>query len=182
MTVYTMLADGFEEVEALAVIDVLKRADYEVKTVSIQDKEVVMGAHNIGIVADLTWRRADFDQCDMIFLPGGMPGTMHLKEHAGLAEQIREFDRQGKWLAAICAAPSVFGGLGILEGKKAICFPGFEKYLTGADVTPERVVLDGHIFTSKGMGTAIDLGLAIVKEISGEEASEELAKSIQYRY
>ena len=107
MTVYTMLADGFEEVEALAVIDVLKRADYEVKTVSIQDKEVVAGAHNIGIVADLTWRRTDFDQCDMIFLPGGMPGTMHLKEHAGLAEQIREFDRQGKWLAAICAAPSV---------------------------------------------------------------------------
>ena len=106
MTIYTMLADGFEEVEALAVIDVLKRADYEVKTVSIQDKEVVTGAHNIGIVADLTWRRADFDQCDMIFLPGGMPGTMHLKEHAGLAEQIREFDRQGKWLAAICAAPS----------------------------------------------------------------------------
>ena len=105
----------------------------------------------------------------------------HLKEHAGLAEQIREFDRQGKWLAAICAAPSVFGGLGILEGKKAICFPGFEKYLTGADITPERVVLDGHIFTSKGMGTAIDLGLAIVKEISGEEVSEELAKSIQYR-
>ena len=161
MTVYTMLADGFEEVEALAVIDVLKRADYEVKTVSIQDKEVVAGAHNIGIVADLTWRRTDFD--------------------AGLAEQIREFDRQGKWLAAICAAPSVFGGLGILEGKKAICFPGFEKYLTGADITPERVVLDGHIFTSKGMGTAIDLGLAIVKEISGEEVSEELAKSIQYR-
>ena len=115
MTVYTMLADGFEEVEALAVIDVLKRADYEVKTVSIQDKEVVAGAHNIGIVADLTWRWSDFDQCDMIFLPGGMPGTMHLKEHAGLAEQIREFDRQGKWLAAICAAPSVFGGLGILE-------------------------------------------------------------------
>lgn len=181
MTVYTMLADGFEEVEALAVIDVLKRADYEVKTVSIQDKEVVAGAHNIGIVADLTWRRTDFDQCDMIFLPGGMPGTMHLKEHAGLAEQIREFDRQGKWLAAICAAPSVFGGLGILEGKKAICFPGFEKYLTGADITPERVVLDGHIFTSKGMGTAIDLGLAIVKEISGEKVSEELAKSIQYR-
>ena len=171
MTVYTMLADGFEEVEALAVIDVLKRADYEVKTVSIQDKELVAGA----------WRRTDFDQCDMIFLPGGMPGTMHLKEHAGLAEQIREFDRQGKWLAAICAAPSVFGGLGILEGKKAICFPGFEKYLTGADITPERVVLDGHIFTSKGMGTAIDLGLAIVKEISGEEVSEELAKSIQYR-
>ena len=143
--------------------------------------ETAAGAHNIGIVADLTWRRTDFDQCDMIFLPGGMPGTMHLKEHAGLAEQIREFDRQGKWLAAICAAPSVFGGLGILEGKKAICFPGFEKYLTGADITPERVVLDGHIFTSKGMGTAIDLGLAIVKEISGEEVSEELAKSIQYR-
>lgn len=124
MTVYTMLADGFEEVEALAVIDVLKRADYEVKTVSVQDKEVVTGAHNIGIVADLTWRRADFDQCDMIFLPGGMPGTMHLKEHAGLAEQIREFDRQGKWLAAHLCRAECIRRTGHTRGKESHLFSG----------------------------------------------------------
>lgn len=181
MTVYTMLADGFEEVEALAVVDVLKRADMEVKLVSVSGKEVVAGTHGIRIMTDLTFRNADFDGCDMIFLPGGMPGTVHLKEHAGLMRQIREFYEKGKWLAAICAAPSIFGGMGILEGKKAICFPGFEKYLRGAEITEERVVLDGHIFTSRGMGTAIDLGLEIVKYLIGEEQSEELAKSIQYK-
>lgn len=181
MTVYAMLADGFEEVEALAVVDVLKRADMDVKMISLNGKEIVTGTHGIGVVADLKFAQADFNQCDLIFLPGGMPGTIHLQEHAGLIKQIKEFAEQGKWLAAICAAPSVFGSLGLLEGKKAVCFPGFEKYLTGAEIMDERVVLDGHIFTSRGMGTALDLGLAIVGQIKGKEAEEELAHSIQYK-
>ena len=176
-----LFAEGYETVEALLVVDLLRRGGVEVTMASITEDEFVRSSHGVNVEMDAVLGEVDVLDYDAIILPGGMPGTMHLKEHAGLAEQIREFDRQGKWLAAICAAPSVFGGLGILEGKKAICFPGFEKYLTGADITPERVVLDGHIFTSKGMGTAIDLGLAIVKEISGEEVSEELAKSIQYR-
>lgn len=181
MKVYTMLAEGFEEVEALAVIDVLMRAGMEVTMVSVMPELTVQGAHGIKVVADCLFDTCSFDECDMIFLPGGMPGTKNLDAHEGLKAQIRRFDGEQKWLAAICAAPSVFGGMGILDGKKAICFPGFEEKLTGAEITDERVVLDGHIFTSKGMGTAIDLGLAIVSELVGTEASEEIAKTIQYK-
>lgn len=181
MVVYTMLADGFEEVEALAVADILMRAEMEVKLVSVMGQDVVTGAHGIKVTADFNFRSANFDKCDVLFLPGGMPGTINLKEHAGLSRKIKEFDAQGKWLAAICAAPSVFGGIGLLEGKKATCFPGFEKYLNGAEVIDEKVVLDGKIFTSKGMGTAIDLGLAMVEQLVSPDKARELASSIQYR-
>lgn len=181
MTVYTMLADGFEEVEALAVVDVLKRAELDVQMVSTTGQRLVAGAHNIGVFADIHFEEADFDKCDMIFLPGGMPGTLNLKNHKGLAEQIESFHKTGKRLAAICAAPSILGEMGILEGKRAICFPGFEKTLKGAELTDEKVVTDGTVFTSKGMGTAIDLGLEIVKYLVSEEKSEELARSIQYK-
>ena len=180
MTVYTMLADGFEEVEALAVVDVLKRAKIEVCMVSVTGQRLVTGAHNIGISADICFDEADFGRCDMIFLPGGMPGTLNLKNHKGLTEQIKNFEKSGKKLAAICAAPSILGEMGLLKGRKAICFPGFEDALQGAEITDKRVVVDGNIFTSKGMGTAIDLGLEIVSNLISEEKSEELAKSIQY--
>lgn len=181
MTVYTMLADGFEEVEALAVVDVLKRADIDVKMVSVMGQTLVTGAHNITISADIHFDDADFDECDMIFLPGGMPGTLNLKNHKGLTEQIRNVESSGRKLAAICAAPSILGEMGLLDGKRAICFPGFEDSLKGAEITNKRVVVDGNIFTSKGMGTALDLGLEIVKHLVSEEKSEELAKSIQYK-
>ena len=181
MTVYAMLADGFEEVEALAVVDVLKRAGLDVQMVSVVDGKAVTGAHGIGVLADIFFEEADFDACDMIFLPGGMPGTLNLKKHEGLAEQIGNFHKAGKKLAAICAAPSILGEMGILKGKNAICFPGFEETLKEARIMDQKVVVDGNIFTSKGMGTAIDLGLEIVKELVSEEKSEELAKSIQYR-
>lgn len=181
MKVYTMLAEGFEEVEALAVVDVLMRAGIEVSMVSVMPELVVEGTHGIRMMANKIFEKCDFSECDMIFLPGGMPGTKNLDAHAGLKEQIRKFNEEKKWLAAICAAPSVFGGMGILKGKKATCFPGFEEKLTGAEVMNEHVVQDGHIFTSKGMGTAIDLGLAIVATLVSEEASEELAKTIQYK-
>ena len=181
MTVYTMLADGFEEVEALAVIDVLKRADYEVKTVSIQDKEVVAGAHNIGIVADLTWRRTDFDQCDMIFLPGGMPGSRYLADHKALGALLKDYAEHGRKVAAICAAPGVLGGLGILKGKKAVCYPGVEDKLIGAEVLFEEVVQDGCVTTSRGMGTAIPFALHLVSQLVSPEKAEELKKSIIYQ-
>lgn len=181
MTVYTMLAEGFEEVEALAVVDILKRAKIEVCIVSITEQKLVTGAHKIGVSADICFEEADFGKCDMIFLPGGMPGTLNLKNHKGLTKQIQDFNASGKKLAAICAAPSILGELGLLNGKHAICFPGFEDSLKGAVITDERVVVDGNIFTSKGMGTAIDLGLEIVKYVIGEEASRELAGTIQYK-
>jgi len=181
MTVYAMLADGFEEVEALAVVDVLKRAEIEVCMVSITEKRLVTGAHQIGVSADICFGEADFDKCDMIFLPGGMPGTLNLKNHKGLAGKIKNFDKSGKKLAAICAAPSILGEMGLLDGKRAVCFPGFEDSLKGAVITNERVVMDGNIFTSKGMGTALDLGLEIVKHVISAEKSEELARTIQYK-
>lgn len=181
MTVYTMLADGFEEVEALAVVDVLKRAEIAVYMVSITGERLVTGAHQIGVYADICFDEADFEKCDMIFLPGGMPGTLNLKNHKGLTEQIKNFDKSGKKLAAICAAPSILGELGILNGKRAVCFPGFEDSLKGAVIVDERAVTDGTVFTSKGMGTAIDLGLEIVKHVADKEKSEQLARTIQYR-
>lgn len=181
MVVYTMLAEGFEEVEALAVVDVLKRAEIEVCMVSVTEKKLVTGAHQIGVYADMCFDEADFDKCDMIFLPGGMPGTLNLKNHKGLTKQILDFHKLGKKLAAICAAPSILGELGLLNEKRAICFPGFEDSLKGAIIVNERVVTDGTVFTSKGMGTAIDLGLEIVKHVISSEKSEELAKTIQYK-
>jgi 4-methyl-5(b-hydroxyethyl)-thiazole monophosphate biosynthesis len=180
MKVYAMLADGFEEVEALAVIDILRRAKVDVDTVSVSGKNLVAGAHSIGIMADILFEEADFDSCDLIFLPGGMPGTKNLDVHPGLRDRILTFAKQGKKLAAICAAPSVLGHLGVLRGKKAICYPGFEEELTGAIITDERVVVDESVITSKGMGTAIELGLELVKILVGESEAETIKEGIQY--
>lgn len=180
MKVYAILADGFEEVEALAVVDILKRAKVDTKMVSIQEQKLVTGVHGISIHADILFADADFSACDLIFLPGGMPGTRNLNEYAGLLSELRAFAEEEKRIAAICAAPMVLGGLGLLKGRKAVCFPGFEEYLTGAEIVNERVVTDGNITTSKGMGTAIDLGLELVRLLCGEELSEELGRSIQY--
>ena len=169
-----MLADGFEEVEALAVIDILRRADIETNMISISSNKKVTGAHNISIEADML--------LEDIFLPGGMPGTNNLDGCEKLCQAILDFDREKKLLAAICAAPKIYGRLGILKGRKAVCYPGFENYLTGAEVKMEaRAVKDGHIITGRGMGTAIDLGLALVEELAGKNKSEELASAIQYR-
>lgn len=177
-----MLADGFEEVEALAVIDILRRAGIKTDMISISACKKVTGAHNISIEADMLLEDIDFDKYSGIFLPGGMPGTNNLDGCKKLCEAITDFDREKKLLAAICAAPKVYGRLGILNGRKATCYPGFEAYLTGADIKKEdKVVKDGHIITSRGMGTAIDLGLALVEELEDKDKSEELAKAIQYK-
>ena len=179
--VYAFLTEGFELVEALAVVDVLKRASIEVVTVSIMDKKNVLSAQKVEVVADTMFADNDYKDADVLFLPGG-PGTKGLEAHAGLAHTLKMHYAAGKKLAAICAAPSVFGHLGFLEGKKATCFPGFEKYLDGAQVllAPVRVVTDGNITTSRGMGTSVDLGLEIVKLLISEEKAKELAASTQY--
>ncbi len=177
-----MLADGFEEVEALAVIDILRRADIETNMISISSNKKVTGAHNISIEADMLLEDIDLGKYNGIFLPGGMPGTNNLDGCEKLCQAILDFDREKKLLAAICAAPKIYGRLGILKGRKAVCYPGFENYLTGAEVKMEaRAVKDGHIITGRGMGTAIDLGLAIVEDLAGKNKSEELASAIQYR-
>ena len=182
MKVTAFLTDGFETVEALAVIDILRRAGIETVTVSITGNKNVISAQNITVTSDYILGETDIADSDVLFLPGG-PGHTSYMESEGLLELLKEHNAAGKRIAAICAAPSILGRIGLLEGKKATCFPGFEKYLLGAEVikAPARVVTDGNITTSRGMGTSLDLGLELVRLLSGEDKCEELARSIQYK-
>lgn len=177
---YVFLADGFEEIEGLTVVDILRRADVEVCTTSIMGRKEITGAHRIEVKADAKLENCDFTDGDLFVLPGGMPGTRYLGQCEPLCELLKEKDRQGVYLAAICAAPSVLGDLGLLSGRKAICYPGFEERLTGAEVTFEKVVTDGHITTSMGMGTAIPFALRLVALLCGEKKAEEIKNSIRY--
>ena len=154
--VYVCMAPGLEEVECLAVVDMLKRGGVETELVSMGGDLMVTGSHNITIKADSMWSKEACDRCDAIFLPGGMPGTKHLADHEGLGRVIREFDREGKVLAAICAAPSVLGKYGCLDGRRATCYPGFEDQLGKAVHTSDGVVCDGHVVTGRGVGFAVD--------------------------
>ncbi|MBQ9589106.1 MAG: DJ-1/PfpI family protein [Butyrivibrio sp.] len=174
------LADGFEEIEALTVVDLLRRAGIEITTASIMGRKDVTGSHKITVEADALLEDIDFDSTDMIILPGGMPGTTNLGACKLLEEKILEFDKKEKMLAAICAAPTVYGKLGILNGKKACCYPGCEKDLDGADVQVTTVTKDSHFITSRGMGTAIDFGLAIIEHFQGEQAAKDMASKIVY--
>lgn len=178
--VYVFLADGFEEIEGLTVVDLMRRAGADTTTVSISKNRMVMGSHKISIQADILFEEGDFSDADMLVLPGGMPGTMQLLEHLGLAAVLKAANEKQTGLAAICAAPRVFGALGFLKGRNAVCYPGIEEHLTGAHTGTARVVTDGHITTSRGMGTAIDFSLELIRRLFGEEAAEQQAKSIVY--
>ena len=175
------LAEGFEEIEALTVVDLLRRAGIEISTVSITGKKNVTGSHQITVDADVLIENLNFDSVDMLILPGGMPGTTNLGQCKALTDKIKEFDEKEKMLCAICAAPTVYGKLGLLEGRKACCFPGREVDLIGADVQTTSVTKDGHFITSRGMGTAIDFGLAIIEHYQGEEAADEMGRKIVYK-
>jgi len=178
--VYVHLADGFEEIEALAVVDLLRRAGIETWTVSITGRLPVEGSHEIKVIADFLFEDAVYGNCEMIVLPGGMPGTKNLDAHNGLREKIYSFNNQGKWLAAICAAPMVLGHAGVLKGKKATCYPGFEKELEGAIFVTDPVISDGHVITSRGAGTAMAFALKIIEELKGKKASDDIAKATLY--
>jgi 4-methyl-5(b-hydroxyethyl)-thiazole monophosphate biosynthesis len=172
------LAEGFEEIEAVSIIDVLRRADFDVTIVSITETLEVTGSHGIKLLADKIFRNADYELFDMIILPGGMPGAANLNEHLGLREQILNFNESKKLLAAICAAPLVFGNLGILKNKKATCYPGYENQLHGAIATGENIEVTENIITGKGVGIAIDFALKIVEILKGKKFSEELGKKM----
>lgn len=173
-------AEGFEEIEALTVVDILRRAGVKTDMVSVTGSLEVTGAHGIKIATDRLFDENVEDE-DCIVLPGGMPGTNNLKAHAGLVDKIIKFNEKGKYIAAICAAPTVFGGLGLLKGKEATCYPGMEDGLLEAKVrTDSSVVCDGNIITSRGMGTAIDFSLFIVSALIDEETSGKLGRSIVY--
>ena len=173
--------EGFEEVEALTQVDLLKRAGIDVVMVSVMNDEFVKGSHGVMIKCDMTFDKNKLKDADAIILPGGMPGTSNLNNCTELKELITEFNNSGKLIAAICAAPSVFGGMGILKGKKACSYPGFEKYLTGAEVEHNSVSHDGNIITSRGVGTAIDFAAEIITYLLDEKTASDVLDSIVYK-
>lgn len=179
--VYAMIADGSEEVELLAVVDILRRSGIETVLVSVSDTKETVSSHNVKIEADAVAAETDFSDGDVIFLPGGLPGSENLSACEKLIDAIREALKDGRRVAAICAAPGVvLGRHGFLEGKTATCFPGFEKEFKGAEYTMQGVVTDGNITTARGLGFAIDLGLELVKLLDCEEKAEDTKKKIQY--
>ncbi|MCI6061675.1 MAG: DJ-1/PfpI family protein [Dorea sp.] len=178
--VSVMLADGFEEVEALTAVDLLRRAKIYVDTVSITDDFTVHGAHGINVQTEDLFDEVDFSETDMIVLPGGMPGTTNLKEHEGLKKVLLRFAEEEKYIGAICAAPTVLDEIGILQGKRATCYPGVESQIKDAILTRTPVMRDGNIITGQGVGTAIDFALKLVEVLAGEEKAKEIAEAIVY--
>lgn len=175
--VLIFLAEGFEEIEAISIIDVLRRAEISVTTVSINNNNVVKGAHNIEVKTDKLFDEVDFNNYDMIALPGGMPGAKNLNEHEGLKEQLKEFAKD-KLIAAICAAPMVLGGMGLLKGKRATCYPGFEPELIEANITNEPVTVDGNIITGKGPAFALQFSLQLIDTIAGKATRDNIANAL----
>lgn len=176
--VFVFFANGFEEIEAISIIDVLRRGELEVTTVSVTGENKVTGAHNIPVITDQLFEAGDFSDGSMIVLPGGMPGASNLNNHEGLKSLIQKYNNEGKEIAAICAAPLVLGGLGLLKGKKATAYPGFESQLTGAEFVKYGVVKDGNITTGRGPGYAIEFALALVTKLQGESKTDEVASGM----
>lgn len=178
--VYLFLAEGFEEIEALTVVDLLRRAEIDIATVSITGTKKITGSHQITVEADALFEDHNYSDAQMLVLPGGMPGTKYLGEHVGLVQLLKETNEQNKEIAAICAAPSILGVNGILKGKRATCFPGFEDKLFEAIPTGNKVEIDKNIITGKGMGTAIDFSLKIIEKLKGKVLADKIAAAIQY--
>lgn len=177
--VSVFLAERFETVEALAIIDLLRRAGITVDMISITDDLEVVSAQNIIVKAEYLFNEYNFSNTDMLFLPGG-PGTKYYEKNEKLLTVIKEFYNQSKLVAAICAAPSVFGHLGFLEGRKATCFPGYEEDLFGAEVVKQKVVTDGNVTTGIGMGASFEMGLELIRILIDEEMKEKIAESTQF--
>ena len=177
---YVFLADGFEEIEALAPVDVMRRAGLSVTTVSVTDNRVVNGAHGIPVVADATFGALDYADAALLFLPGGLPGATNLEAHAGLGELLKSKAAEDVIISAICAAPLVLGGLDLLQGKQATCYPGFEDTMAGATYTAAKVTVDGNIFTACGPGAAWELGFTFVEHFCGTAKADELRKGMQF--
>ena len=172
--IYIFLANGFEEIEAICPIDILKRGGLDVKTVGVTGKTVT-GAHGIPFVCDMEIGEISAD-AECLILPGGMPGTLNLANCPKLKELLLKAQKDGRFIAAICAAPSVLGAYGILKGKKAVCYPGFEEKLDGATVRDELCVTDGKIITAKGPGAAAEFGFSILSALKGETETAEKLK------
>jgi len=176
--VYVFLAEGFEEIEAMAPVDILKRAGATVVLVSVTGNTVVRSTRGVGVVADMLIEQLNGSDASMMILPGGQPGADHLNGHEKLKAMLREASGKGVYIAAICAAPLVLGGLGLLQGRKATCYPGVEPFLKGATVTGMPVEVDGNFITSKGPGTAIRFALKLVEILFGKAKADELRQKM----
>lgn len=176
---YLFLAEGFEEVEALAPLDLLRRANIDVKTVGVGDN-FIRGSHGVTVVCDMSTTGIEIpDNLDGVILPGGMPGTVNLEKDKTVQSFIDYAYENDKYLCAICAAPSILGHKGYLDSKEAICFPGYEEELVGAKISDKFVVRDGNFITAKGMGVANEFGLEIIAAVLGEERSKQIKGKIQ---
>lgn len=175
-TIFLFLTTGFEEIEALGTVDVLRRAGMNVRTVSLTTELTVMGSHGIPVTADLLFEEADFSTAEMLVLPGGTPA---FNDHTGLKKVVGTFYGKGGKIAAICASPMVFGGLGILKGRNATCYPGFEQYLEGATLqTDKAVVTDGNVITGRGPGLTIEFALTLVEALAGKDERDKVASQL----
>ncbi len=178
--VYIFLADGFEIIEALSPLDMLRRAKIDVVTVGVTGK-VVESSCNVKVTADITIDEFEHKDVQALVLPGGLQGTLNLEADTTVQSALDEASKDGKLICAICAAPSILGHKGLLKGKNAVAFPGFEDDLEGAYISDNHVVTDGNFITAKGAGVSVDFGLEIVKALSGEEVSEKIRRTIQCR-
>ena len=176
--VAVVFADGCEEVEGLSVVDVLRRLDIDCDMVGL-DKKEINGDHRILLTCDKVVDDSLLEY-DLVAFPGGRTGALNLRNNEKLAKLMIQRNKEGKWNAAMCAAPIALGHYGLLEGANYTCYPGFEKDLIGAEYVPDRVVKDGNIITSRGMGTAIDLGLRLVAVLISVQKADDIAKAIQY--
>ncbi len=178
--VAVLLADGFEEIEALTTVDLLRRAQVYVDTVSVGDDDMVLGSHGIQVRAEDTFEEVNFADIDMIILPGGKVGTDNLKKHAGVRREVSTFISDGKQVAAICAAPTILADLGLLKGKRITCHPSVEMEITGAVLTRMPVTVDGNIITGQAAGSAMEFALKLIEILVDKKKSEEIAGNIVY--
>lgn len=180
--VYEFLANGFEEIEALAPVDILRRGGVDIKTVSVTGSEWAESSHGVTVRADLKMEDADLSDADMLLLPGGMPGATNLNAHEGVRQAIMAQAAKGGKIGAICAAPMVLGFLGLLRGRRATCSPGFEKYMDGAEYTAELFTVDGNIITGEGPAATLPYAYKILSMFAGNPAVKALEKKMQFEH
>lgn len=180
--VYEFLATGFEDIEALIPLDIMRRAGVDFKTVSITGDLYVESAHGVTMKADMLIEDADMSDADLIMLPGGLPGATNLNAHNGVKKAIIEQNARGKMIGAICAAPMVLGGIGLLQGRRATCYPGFEKYLEGAEYTHELYTVDGNITTGEGPAAALPYAYTLLAALTDRQTADQVAEGMMYKH
>ncbi|KIP58756.1 thiamine biosynthesis protein ThiJ [Prevotella pectinovora] len=177
---YMFLANGSEEIESLIPVDVFRRGGVEIKTVSITGSELVEMAHGVTVKADLKFEDAKLEDADLLMLPGGLPGATNLNDHEGVRNAVLSQYEKGKLVAAICAAPMVFGSLGIVKGRRATCYPGFEKYLDGAEYTHELCTVDGNVVTGEGPAATFPYAYTLLEMLTTKQTAESVAEGMMY--